>query len=181
MLGVGAAAPGVVVALVKMGLGEDQGGPAGRAADQAGKPALQIGRGTGTSGELGYEITYTNQSGGGDLARLEAALRQIQTKQARLQDAYLSGILELDAFASAKRSLDESEAAIRQELSGFHARTDEAAIRQTLRSSISAALATLRSAEATLEQKNTAARSIIETCTFDKATSTLSITYRVIF
>ena len=85
------------------------------------------------------------------------------------------------AFASAKRSLDESEAAIRQELSGFHARTDEAAIRQTLRSSISAALATLRSAEATLEQKNTAARSIIETCTFDKATSTLSITYRVIF
>ena len=134
-----------------------------------------------TSGELGYEITYTNQSGGGDLARLEAALRQTQTKQARLQDAYLSGILDLDAFASAKRSLDESEAAIRQELSGFHARTDEAAIRQTLRSSISAALATLRSAEATLEQKNTAARSIIETCTFDKATSTLSITYRVIF
>lgn len=134
-----------------------------------------------TSGELGYEITYTNQSGGGDLARLEAALRQIQTKQARLQDAYLSGILDLDAFASAKRSLDESEAAIRRELSGFHARTDEAAIRQTLRSSISAALATLRSAEATLEQKNTAARSIIETCTFDKATSTLSITYRVIF
>lgn len=40
MLGVGAAAPGVVVALVKMGPGENQGGPAGGAADQAGKPAL---------------------------------------------------------------------------------------------------------------------------------------------
>lgn len=134
-----------------------------------------------TSGELGYEITYTNQSGGGDLARLEAALHQIQTKQSRLQDAYLSGVLDLDAFAASKRGLDQSEAAIRQELEDFHSKTDEAAIRRTLQASISAALATLRPAEASLEQKNTAARSIIETCTFDKASSTLSITYRVIF
>lgn len=134
-----------------------------------------------TSGELGYEITYTNQRGGSDLARLEAALHQIQTKQSRLQDAYLSGVLDLDAFAASKRGLDQSEASIRQELADFHSKTDESAVRRTLQSSISAALATLRSAEASLEQKNISARSIIETCTFDKSSSTLSITYRVIF
>lgn len=134
-----------------------------------------------TSGELGYEITYTNQRGGSDLARLEAALHQIQTKQSRLQDAYLSGVLDLDAFAASKRGLDQSEASIRQELADFHSKTDESAVRRILQSSISAALATLRSAEASLEQKNISARSIIETCTFDKSSSTLSITYRVIF
>ena len=134
-----------------------------------------------TSGQLGYEITYTNQSGGGDLARLEAALRQLQNKKIRLQDAYLSGVLDLDAFASAKRELDQSEAGIQQELEDFHARTDDAAIRRKLQAAISATLETLRSAEATLEQKNSAARSVIETCTFDKAASTLSVTYRVIF
>ena len=134
-----------------------------------------------TSEALGYEVTYTSRSGGNELARLESALRQTQIKQSRLQDAYLSGVLDLDAFASAKRELDQSESTIRQELEDFHAKTDESAIRRTLQASITAALETLRSAEATLEQKNTAARSVIETCTFDKSSSTLSITYRVIF
>ena len=136
---------------------------------------------TRTSDDLGYEITYTNQRGGGDLARLEAALRQIQTKKSRLQDAYLSGVLELDAFASAKRELDQSEAGLCQELEDFHAKSDESAIRRVLQDSIASTLVTLRSAEATLEQKNNAARSIIDTCVFDKSTSTLSISYRVVF
>lgn len=134
-----------------------------------------------TSGNLAYEITYTNQSGGGDLSRLEAALRQVQNKKARLQDAYLSGVLDLSAFASAKKELDQSETGIRQELEAFHARSDETAIRHVLQSSITATLETLRSAEATLEQKNSAVRAVMETCTFDKPTATLSITYRVIF
>ena len=134
-----------------------------------------------TSDKLGYEITYTTRSGGNDLARLEAAQKQIQTKKSRLQDAYLSGVLELADFAAAKRDLDQSEAHIQQELADFHARTDEQAIRRTLQTAIAAALETLLRPEATLEQKNTAARSIIETCIFDKEASTLSITYRVIF
>lgn len=134
-----------------------------------------------TSGELAYEITYTNQSGGTDLARLEATLRQTQTKKARLQEAYLSGVLELPDFATAKKELDQSEAHIHQEMEVFYSRTDEAAIRKTLQSSIAAALETLYRSDASLEQKNAAARAIIENCTFEKVSSTLSITYRVIF
>lgn len=134
-----------------------------------------------TSGGLGYEIVYTNQKGGGDLAKIETALRQVQSKKARLQEAYLSGVLDLSDFAGAKRELDQSEAAIRQELADFHARTDETAILRMLQCSIAAALETLRHPDASLEQKNSAARSIMETCVFDKAASTLSVTYRVIF
>lgn len=134
-----------------------------------------------TSDSLGYEVTYTSQGGGNDLARLESTLRQITARRTRLQEAYLAGVLELDTFAAAKQTLDQGETEIRQELDAFHARTDEEAIRRTLRTSIASALETLRAPDATLEQKNTAARSIIETCTFDKSASTLSITYRVIF
>ena len=115
------------------------------------------------------------------MARLEAALRQIQTKKARLQEAYLSGVLELPDFAAAKKELDQGEARIRQELAEFHAKTDETAVRNVLQSAIGSALETLRRPDAPLEQKNTAARSIIENCVFDKAASVLSITYRVVF
>lgn len=134
-----------------------------------------------TSGNLDYEVTYTNQSGGGDLAMMEAALHQVQSKKLRLQDAYLSGVLDLSDFASAKKELDNSEDRIRAELEEFHSRTDEAGIRQKLQGAISSALSTMYRADATLEQKNTAARSVIGTCTFDKDSSTLAITYRVIF
>lgn len=134
-----------------------------------------------TTGELGYEIIYTNQSGGGDLARLEAALRQLQNKKSRLQEAYLAGVLELDGFAAAKRELDQSESGLREELESFRARTDETAVRHALQSSITAALETLRKPDAALEQKNAAARAIMDNCVFDKETSTLLITYRVIF
>ena len=50
------------------------------------------------------------------MARLEAALRQIQTKKARLQEAYLSGVLELPDFAAAKKELDQGEAQISGQL-----------------------------------------------------------------
>lgn len=134
-----------------------------------------------TSDGLEYDVTYTNRSGGGDLARMEAALHQLQVKKQRLQDAYLSGVLELDDFSAAKKSLDQSEKHIRAKLDEFRAKNDDAAIRRKLQGAISAALETLHRADATVEQKNNAARSIIGTCIFDKDTSTLSITYRVIF
>lgn len=133
-----------------------------------------------TSGKLGYEIVYTNQSGGGDLARMEAALRQVQSRKSRLQDAYLSGVLELDAFSAAKRELDQSEASIRQELDGFWARTDESAVRRRLQESILAAREDLSRPDASLEQKNSAARAIMENCVFDKDAASLTITYRVL-
>lgn len=133
------------------------------------------------SDDLVFEVTYTHQSGGNELTRLEAALRQTKSKKSRLQEAYLSGVLDLEDFSSVKRALDENESHINAEIAAFHTKTDTAAIRQELRSSITAALATLRYTDATIEQKNSAARSIIESCIFDKSSSTLSITYRVIF
>lgn len=133
-----------------------------------------------TAGELTYDVTYTSKSGGADLARMEAALKQAQYKKSRLQDAYLSGVLDLQDFAAAKKELDGSIAQLQQDITAFREKSDETAVKKALQSAITAALATLTSPDATLEQKNNAARSVIESCTFDKASSTLTLTYRII-
>ena len=132
------------------------------------------------SNNLVYNVTYSNQSGGDDLARMEAALKQLQTKKSRLQDAYLSGVLELDDFAATKKVLENSIQQTEQEIEDFRKRSDETVVVAAIQTAIRAALNTLTDPSATIEQKNNAARSVIVTCTFDKQTYTLSVTYGII-
>ena len=128
---------------------------------------------------VAYEITYSETSRGSDLVRLELALKQLHTKKERLQNAYLAGVLELSDFATAKQTLDASIQQTQKQFEAQQARADEETIMPALRSSIAAVLQTLRSLDATLEEKNLAARSILETCVFDKEAAALAITYRV--
>lgn len=130
---------------------------------------------------LTYEVTYTNRSGGADLARMEAMLKQMQNKKSRLQDAYLSGVIDLDDFAAAKKDLDASIEQLQSDIQAFLKRSDEATIKAALQLAISNAVQTLLDDTATIEQKNNAARSVIDNCTFDKATFALSITYSILF
>lgn len=132
------------------------------------------------STSVSYDVTYTAASGGSDLARLETALKQLRTKKERLQDAYLSGVLELDDFAKAKKELDASITQTQEQLNIQRARVSKDSIIPALRASITAALETLQSSQTTTEEKNLAARSILESCVFDKEASTLAITYRMI-
>ena len=135
----------------------------------------------GTTRELTYEVIYTNQNGGADLARMEASLKQLQSKKHRLQEAYLSGVLDLQDFAAAKKDLDAGIDHLEREIREFQEKTDESAVKRTLQDAISSALETLTAPDKSLEQKNAAIHSIISNCTFDKETFTLSITYRLIF
>lgn len=130
---------------------------------------------------LSYDIIYSGQSGGNDLARMESTLKILQNKKARLQDAYLSSVIELQDFANAKKQLDASITQLDEEISAFKAKTDEETVKHNLQSAISKALDTIASPIATIEQKNAAIRSVVGNCVFDKATSTLSITYHLIF
>ena len=130
---------------------------------------------------LDVNITYTHQNGGSDISRLEAALKMLQSKKARLQDAYLSGVLDLNDFAAAKKDLDANIAQVEQDLHNLHSKTDEAAVKAAIKAVVSKVLATLTDPMATTEQKHNAARSVIENCTFDKQTQTLNITYGIVF
>lgn len=126
-----------------------------------------------------YDVTYTAASGGSDVVKLESTLKQLSTKKERLQDAYLSGVLDLADFAKAKKVLDEGLQKVKEQLEAQRVRVDKDAVVPALRASIASALETLRSPETTTEEKNLAARSILESCVFDKEASTLSITYRM--
>jgi len=129
--------------------------------------------------KVACNVTYTHQSGAAELERMEQALKGLQYKKNRLQDAYLSGVLDLADFAAAKKDLDAGITQLQADIASFNSQSDEEAALSALHDAIRIALSTLHSPVASLEEKNNAARSIIERCTFDKTTLTLSITYRI--
>ena len=129
---------------------------------------------------VAYDVTYTAASGGSNLAKLESALKQLHTKKERLQEAYLAGVLSLSDFAAAKKAMDANIANTQHELDAQRAKLAQDSVIPALRTSIAAALKTLCSADTSIEEKNLAARSILETCVFDKDASTLTVTYRMI-
>ena len=129
---------------------------------------------------IAYNIIYTNASGGHELARLEATIKQLTVKRGRLQEAYLAGVLNLEDFSVAKTGIENSMAQAKAELQELQAKSDTDVVEQQLQTAISTALETLQSPSATLEEKNNAARSVIENCTFDKENSLLAIIYRVV-
>ncbi len=133
-----------------------------------------------SSTPMAYDVVYTAVSGGSDMAKLETTIKQLRTKKERLQDAYLSGVLDLTDFAKAKKALDNNLQQTQAQLEARRVKVDQDAVVPALRASIAAALETLRSPETTIEEKNLAARSILESCVFDKTASTLSITYRMV-
>lgn len=126
-----------------------------------------------------YDVTCTGASANGGLRELETALKLLRTKKGRLQEAYLAGVFDLADFASAKQSLDANISHTEKELAARRAMLAQDTVVPALRSSIAAALETLRTPDTSIEEKNMAARSVLETCVFDKESSTLTITYRI--
>lgn len=132
------------------------------------------------SANVAYNVIYTNASGGHELARLEATIKQLTSKSGRLQEAYLAGVLNLEDFSVAKTDIENAMAQAKSELQELKAKSDTDVVGHQLQTAIATALETLQSPSATLEEKNNAARSVIENCTFDKENSLLAITYRVV-
>lgn len=127
---------------------------------------------------LPCDVTYSASSGGADISRMESALRSLEKKKDRLQDAYLSGVIELADFAAAKKDLDTAIEDTRAQLIRAQDKTDKKQIQNALQAAIKKALQVITSETATLEEKNNSAREVLSTCVFDKEKSTLSITYR---
>lgn len=124
------------------------------------------------------DVTYSAANGGADISRLESVLRGLEKKKARLQDAYLSGVIELADFAAAKKDLEIAIEDTAEQLTRMQNRTDDQYIQNALQAAIRKTLEVINSPTATLEEKNNSAREILGSCVFDKEKSTLSITYR---
>ncbi len=116
------------------------------------------------------------------LQLLRHQLAAVEKKQERLLEAYLNGAdIPIPRYNEMTAAMNEEAAALRAEVKALEASGAPSAAEQSasLRSQISATLATLESETATTAQKHEAAAALIEHCTFDKSTMLLSITYRL--
>lgn len=131
-----------------------------------------------TLSPLAYTATYSAANGGADIARLETSLRDLSKKKERLQDAYLSGVIELADFAAAKQNLDISIDETKLNIARLKQKADRKNVQNNLQNAIRKTLKVLNDPTASLQDKNNSVRSILHTCVFDKENSTLTITYR---
>lgn len=124
---------------------------------------------------VAYEVACVN-AGGYEMERAEAAVKQLQMKRRRLQEAYLAGVLNLEDFAAAKSGIEDSISRAKAELEEL--KSGEAMMENQLQNAIIQAMETLQSPYASLEEKNNAARSVIENCVYDRDSALLTVTYR---
>ena len=127
---------------------------------------------------LRYSITHSDETAQ-ELKTLRLQAEQYDKKLSRLRDAYMNGVDTLDDYRAARESLQASQQAITNRIAELESRVDPAKAEQTLHNSIVATLTTLESTDATLHEKNAAIKTLLESCTWQKTTQTLTVTYRV--
>ena len=113
---------------------------------------------------------------------LRQQLDAVEKKQTRLLDAFLGGAeIPIPRYNEMSAALNREADELRAQLSALDAAAAPSPAEQSslLRASISRTLATLEDPDATTAQKHDAALSIIDRCTFDKSTLSLTITYRL--
>lgn len=134
-----------------------------------------------SSSPLVYDVILSGDNGADELARLKLEKAAAEKKLLRLRELYLNGIDDIETYKAGKVGLETESAALGAKIAELEAAAPSDALSKKLKADISQTLKTLNSDAATLEEKNSALRSIIENCTFDKAQNLLTITYRVIF
>lgn len=134
-----------------------------------------------SSSPLAYEVALSSKNGTDELTRLKAEKAAVEKKLSRLRELYLNGLDDIDTYKAGKTTLESEAAAIAKKIASLEAAAPSDAMAEKLQSEISQTLQTLNSETASMEAKNSAFRSIVESCVYDKSQNLLTLTYRVIF
>lgn len=127
------------------------------------------------SDTLSFDCTPRNTQAD-DIARANDAVHKLSVRKSRLLEAYLEGDIELSAFSAANKEL---EAALRRAEAELRPTSVGVKVgRQATIDDASNALSDLSSISAEAKQINTAMRSVIESCIFDKASLSMKVVYR---
>lgn len=108
---------------------------------------------------------------------LHSLLLATDTRLARARDAYLGGIDTLEEYTAAKQTLMQQRAQIEEDLTALTATLDDRKVWRELRQRIACLAAALQDPTETKEAQYTAARRLIHSITFDRATGAISIAY----
>lgn len=124
---------------------------------------------------MSFDCTLRNTQAD-DIARANDAVHKLSVRKSRLLEAYLEGVIELSAFSAANKEL---EAALRRAEAELKPTSVGVKVgRQATIDDASNALSDLSSISAEAKQINTAMRSVIESCIFDKASLSMKVVYR---
>lgn len=129
--------------------------------------------------DLDFRLVQASDGTADVLAAIRRQVSQTEKKKERLREAFLSGADTVEEYKAMKEAIDAHLAALRQQEDALRTSCVKKTP-QLLHRQLRTALDILDSPTATIAQKHDAANSIIERCTWDKSTSTLSITYRVV-
>lgn len=113
------------------------------------------------------------------LQQLRRQLASAEKKKTRLLEAYLNGADILAEFNDMKKALNDEADRIRAEISAVEAEATPIDAAALLRQRIAETLRILEAPDVSMQEKYEAADRLIDRCTFDKATMTLSVTYRI--
>lgn len=129
--------------------------------------------------ELRFDIVFQNNSQSNESAHLESSLRALDARKKRLQEAYLSGEIELSDFAPLNSEIHYARRRIVSELESLCRGKGSAELTQAVRQAVESAMNDFEPSAYDAEIVNRAMREVIERCIFDKERSSLEITYRL--
>lgn len=133
------------------------------------------------SSHLLFSVSRATDGGDSELSSLKSARDAASRKLDRLREAYLSGADTVEEYKEAKLAVQKQIKTLEDRISDFENKTSSMATPKTLQKNIRTALKTLTSERATVEQKHSAAQSIIDHIVWNKAENLLQIHYRLIF
>lgn len=132
-----------------------------------------------SSAPLQYRIVSSADGSAEELRALKTQLSGLDKRFSRIREAYTAGIDTLEEYKAYRNEIDAQRAEINAAISKLQEKQDPQKVAASLREAIETTLEKLEDATVSLEEKNDAARTLFDSCIWDKATATLRIIYRV--
>lgn len=129
---------------------------------------------------INFDVVYKTAKDNNNRAVAIKALEHARSRLARLKDAYLNGVIELAEYARTKKELEQDMSKAQSDIVAADKAADHNTILANLRADIARAVADIKSPEKTLDEKNNAAKALIESCLFDKNAGIVELTYRIV-
>ena len=111
------------------------------------------------------------------LSALQEQQKQLTAKLARLREAYLAGVEDLESYGAAKAALEAQGEALGARIRELETPGDAKKADALMKENIRRCVAILQDPEADMEVKHRIAHDTIEKCVYDKSANTLSIFY----
>ncbi len=129
--------------------------------------------------DIDFHVIHSKSTGADEISLLEKSLETVKRKKERLQQAFLAGTDTVEEYAAMKSALNTEEESVQSKLDNLKQISTPDDVLMKMRERIANCSAVLLS-EASIEEKFSVLHEIVETCTFDKATSTLALEYRFV-